>query len=81
MPQTSRPDWAAANLAAVRVKLLEACAFGAVVSADHVDDIVARLDERLQRQFSDYALGRYDPQRALQPRSPMGCQGYRQAPP
>lgn len=81
MPQTSRPDWAAATLAAVRAILLEACTFGAVVSADQVDDIVARLDERLHRQFSDYALGRYRPRRPMQPRSPMGCQGYRQAPP
>ncbi|MFI1236799.1 DUF6374 family protein [Nocardia salmonicida] len=79
MPQTTRPDWAAAALATVRVKLLEACAFGAVASADHVIDNNARFDERRQRQFSDYP-GRYRPRRPLHPRSPMGCQGYRQVP-
>ncbi|MEV4158459.1 DUF6374 family protein [Nocardia salmonicida] len=78
MPQTSRPDWAAASRAAVRVELLPACAFGAVVSVDQIDDTLAWLDECLHRQFGDYALGRYRPRRRSQPRSPLRCQNCRQ---
>ncbi|MFD4351517.1 DUF6374 family protein [Nocardia sp. NPDC058518] len=81
MTQMSRPDWAAATLAAVRQQLLDATAFGANLPADHVDDIVTRLGERLKQQFCVYRSGDQELRcRPLQPRSPTGCQGYRQDP-
>ncbi|MFD4432174.1 DUF6374 family protein [Nocardia sp. NPDC058497] len=79
MPQTSRPGWTAATLAAVRQQLLDAAAFGTTLPLTDVDGIVARLDRLLRGQFrahSPRALSQS--RRSLHPRSPMGCQGYRQ---
>ena len=78
MTLTSPLEWTAATLAAVRRQLLDATAFGAVLSADQADDVLARLDARLKRPFRVDGLNAAN--RPLKPPSPMGCQSYRQTP-
>ncbi|MEV0684771.1 DUF6374 family protein [Nocardia sp. NPDC050378] len=79
MAQTSRPDWTAAALAALRRQVLDATAFGVEVHPAQVDAITARLDARLRARLRGplrHGVVSGCPRR-LHPRSPMGCQDYR----
>lgn len=78
MTLTSPPEWTAATLAVVRRQLLDATAFGAVLSADQVDDVLARLDDRLKRPFRVDGLNAA--KWPLHPRSLTGCPACRQPP-
>ncbi|TDP28423.1 DUF6374 family protein [Nocardia ignorata] len=75
MAQTSRPDWTAAALAALRRQVLDATAFGAVVHPAQVEAITARLDAHLRARLRHDVVSGCP--RRLHPRSPMGCQNYR----
>ena len=72
------PESTAATLAPVGRQLRDATAFGAVASADQINDVLARIDAHKQRHFRVDGLNAAN--RPLKPPSPMGCQSYRQTP-
>lgn len=78
MTPTPPAEWTAATLSTAGRQLRDATAFGAFVSADQINDVLARLNAHLQRQFRVDGLTAAN--QPLKLRSPMGCQSYRQAP-
>ncbi|MEU4418478.1 MULTISPECIES: hypothetical protein [Nocardia] len=78
MTPTPPPEWTAATLATVGRQRRDVTTFGAVASADQINDVLARIDAHMQRQFRVDGLNAAN--RPLKPPSPMGCQSYRQAP-
>ncbi|MFC9964313.1 DUF6374 family protein [Nocardia ignorata] len=75
MAQTSRPDWTAAALTALRRQVLDATAFGALVHPTQVYAITACLDAQLRARLRHDTVSSCP--RRLHAQSPMGCQDYR----
>lgn len=78
MPRTSRPDWTARALAAAHLQLLVAVRFGVALPAEQVEQLAARLGDRLREQALTHRpddLPRC--RRPMAPRTSIACRHRR----